>query len=60
MAALSIQERCAWLHMKSNALKARDLVELKFALKDMINEANVLLEQVDTVLTDQRPRFVED
>jgi len=56
MAALSIPERVAWLHMKTNALKCRDLVELKFQVKAMVAEATALLDHVNSVLDEQRRR----
>ena len=42
MAALTIEERVAWVHRAATTLQADDLVELKHSLNSLLHEATVL------------------
>lgn len=42
MAALTIEERVAWIHRAATTLQSNDLVELKHSLNSLIHEATAL------------------
>lgn len=53
---MELKERLAWLHLAATSLQTEDETELKFRLKDLIEQAEAALDAVKIELRAGRGR----